>query len=359
MRRNLFLVLATATVWVWTWPTAAAIRPSFDLDSALARATDIAWVDEGAVIDGDFTVRRVWRGELEVGETLMLPDLAEMADPDMRVPHRWILPGQEADPPIAGRELIVFLVRPAQDEPDPDTGAWRGAGRYTDIDPRYGGVWLEGGRTYSFVQVINPGPSVLTEGVSRLQMEATIAAHQVIQAGRDAAVAEGDAAALLDAVWTFDAMGFHLSSLLGFEAVSGMGAAGAEQLRGVLADRSRLAWHAHGLEALVRTGQPGVEDDLWAAVDEGYEYFRETLPSLQAGWWNHLEDPRTSGHREQYGRLIRALGLLREVHPVPRDHPRLVQLVDLWTHHQSATRGLEQMVEACVALDPGLNRESP
>ena len=336
------MMLAVACLLMFALPVFAGKRPNFYLNRSLEHATDVLLVDEGEVIDGRVVVRQVWRGESKVGDTLELPDLAVMAEPEMRTTGPWW--DSEDRAPIVGKHLIVFLCRDAA-RPD----RWEASSYPARFGLRYAAVWVEGVDVFAFMQIINPGPTRLIRLMERPLLEAKIVAHNLINDERSAAVTAGDAERLLAVAKSFRGMDFHISALNSVQALSGLGEAGADQLRVILQDPTSLSWHETALEALVQSQTPGVEADLVAAVRRGHDYFQQYLPRLEPGWWNDMSNPRTNAHRNEYGRMIKALWLLDTV-----EHgqtPEVVQqLATLWQEHETVTQGLEQVHEACLRL---------
>ena len=67
-------------------PSASAgIRPSFYAEECSWRATDIVVVSEGKKIDGIFEVLETWKGDLQPGETITIPEMAEFKAKDARL----------------------------------------------------------------------------------------------------------------------------------------------------------------------------------------------------------------------------------------------------------------------------------
>jgi len=158
-------------------PARAGIRPSFYLDYSVWKATHIVLATEGDRIDGRFEVIESWKGDLEPGARVRVPELAVFADEGSR---RIGTAGDRAARHVTGARMVLFLVRPEL----PGDGARHGAKPSAWLPASYAGyggfevsvAWIEDGTAYAFVQVMNPGPSVLISVGTEAKMEARVRA---------------------------------------------------------------------------------------------------------------------------------------------------------------------------------------
>ena len=142
--RSLFAVLVLAAT------SLGELLPSFFADDVAWGATHIVVATEGKTIDGKFTILENLAGNLEIGATLTLPELAVFNAPNRRVIHKVFRPTQKR---VTGGRVILFLKRTAD--------GWKPATRWGDMDVSV--AWVENGEVYALVQVINPGSPQMTK----------------------------------------------------------------------------------------------------------------------------------------------------------------------------------------------------
>ena len=179
----------------------AALRPTFFLDWATWKATDIVIVDEGDTIDGKLTVIKSLQGSLKKGDVIVAPKLKKFHDKSWRTTGRSLRRGiiklrynQNTKPEtMTGRRMLVFLQYPTKSTTPHIL-------KYSDritVEGRTGQfwipascgsteastVWLEKGKAYSFCQIENPGPSVLIK--LRLNEKDMLTRIRKLVAGQD------------------------------------------------------------------------------------------------------------------------------------------------------------------------------
>lgn len=149
----------------------AAIRPSFDTDECAFNATHIVVATEGEKIDGALDVLESWKGDLKKGDRITVPELAGFASDEARTVHSGFLGTEESAKPVSGSRMVLFLVKtpllvgPA---PKPEAPPTRERERWDSangqgLDMNVSVAWIEDGEAYAFVQVMNPGPSLLVQ----------------------------------------------------------------------------------------------------------------------------------------------------------------------------------------------------
>src|SRR6266508_1230362 len=78
-------------------PVSAGIRPSFGIEVCSWNATHIVVATEGKTIDGVFRVLESWRGDLNPGDTIKIPELASFKPRSSRaVSEPWAEPVNES-----------------------------------------------------------------------------------------------------------------------------------------------------------------------------------------------------------------------------------------------------------------------
>src|SRR5690349_20846659 len=182
----------------------AGIQPSFQLKTSSWRATDIVVVTEEKQIDGVVKVIETWKGDLKPGQVLTLAELAEFKSKNARMVHRW--PANESPEYITGATMILFLRDATKTAAEPDdeevsrlTDSKRTGERWQAANPagdeiKYSTVWIEKGKAYCFIQIMNPGPSVLVGCGPEAELKPEVSRVINIQNGLNAALATVDPA---------------------------------------------------------------------------------------------------------------------------------------------------------------------
>ena len=145
----LFFILSGATNGF------GGIRPSFSIDCAWA-ATDIVVATEGAEIDGNFTVLESLKGDLDDGETVSIPAFAALKPESARQIKDWDYKEVTPFTYVSGDKVILFLKKNPNSK-----DLWEPANVFKDFKTSI--VWIEEAETFVFLQVMNPGASILVD----------------------------------------------------------------------------------------------------------------------------------------------------------------------------------------------------
>jgi hypothetical protein len=280
----------------------AGIRPSFMPEESSWRATDIVVVTEGKDIDGVVQVIESWKGDLKPGSTLTIPELAEFKTKDARLIDNWSW-NNNARPSefVTGDRMILFLrdrnkipALTSEDEDERNTTAdsEEKASRWSGANPmgrevRYSTVWIERDKVFCFIQMMNPGPSMLsstrmTEGGLR-NLAADVISEQA---------ALNNAAAITDPIRRAECLQpfIHSSIFLAREAaflnLTRCGPAAMSVLREELNNQLNRNIQGDVVEALAKGGGRAAGPDLTAFLTKELEFWKQTAPNLEPGWWN-------------------------------------------------------------------------
>ncbi len=353
-----FLLAAIAS------PTSAAIRPSFYVDHSVLKATHIVLTTEGDLIDSRLKVLESWKGNLEPDTEIIVPELADFAAAKLRRVHHWSQRRDLTAPHVrvvSGSRMVLFLVEsePTTQTTSPDSKprVWLPASSYGHGGFKVSVAWLERGEAYAFVQVINPGPSVLTHLGTGVEMKARVVAFGVIQDHLGKAVDGRDPVRAAQSLRAFHKQAFSPGAKASIESLGHMGGVALPMLRRLLNDTTLSRWHPDIISSLVAAGGADVAPDLTAIVKEGLAFWQERLPRLEKGWWNSAPDKERGYLRNKYGRLLAALRALR---PLRYEACRTVvsALHDLWQSDDTLSDvGNSQMARACNAVLKGLSGE--
>ena len=326
--RSLFAVLVLAGT------SLGELLPSFFADDVAWGATHIVVATEGETIDGKFTILENLAGNLEVGATLTLPELAVFSVPDRRVIHEVFRPTQKR---VTGGRVMLFLKRTAD--------GWKPATSWGDMDVSV--AWVENGEVYALVQVINPGSpqmtNVGTEQAMRQRIGVVRAAHGKLARAK----------AIEDPRKRAEALALQVGSPVpaaSAAAVKTLGTCGEAALPVIerLLDNRRLYKH-HGnlVRELGNAGKKAAGQSLLRILKAELVFWKKTGPNLPVGWWNGAAADRLRS------RYVRTLETIRAI--VRVDHRPAAgtvrELADFWRslpqlHDKS---GLDQMTETADA----------
>lgn len=178
MRRNSGCLSAAALAILLTIspiPMDAGIRPSFSLDGSAWSATHIVLVQTTAE-DGKFSVVESWKGDLKPGDALEIPELKPSKNTVPISSHPKPQGFDSQDPqgvseqiprqPVGSR-MILFLKKKEQGGAAPPSTV-NIVGSHWEPVSSFGGMklsalWIDGGKSFCFLQWMNPGPSALSE----------------------------------------------------------------------------------------------------------------------------------------------------------------------------------------------------
>jgi hypothetical protein len=338
---------------VLSQPSFAGIRPSFGGDSEAWRSTDIILVETSSN-DGAFEVIEAWKGDLRVGERIVVPQLIPTAHaiPISRYPDSWpealkSTVAEQIPREPAGSRMILFLrrnsSRPAHIE-------WEPANVMDSM--KASAVWINGGRLYCFIQVMNPGPSILQimssyseESLKKRVSEVTRTQEQMKLV---LAVPEGEERAGLLKPYVHSDV-FQARQL----AVQELGKSGpmaVPTIRGMLDDPAYTEQAPDLIEAMVKAGGDTVGEDLNRRFQRKVAFWKSTGPSLARGWWNNDAGP-DAPLRAQYLQTYQLIIGLQQTRYLGALSPA-EQLHDLWVSlpQLNDPSGISQIARECERL---------
>lgn len=313
MRRTVFIVC----IFLIAAPTArAGIRPSFNLPYSSWFATHVVVVTEGEKIDGRLMVLESWRGDLAPGDAVSVPGLAAFNTESSRLvkkPFRV----RDAEPArhVTGGRMVLFLKEKPRAKAE---GGEAARGRVWEPADR-GGVnvsvlWVEGDKTYAFIQVMNPGDSILVDyGKSEGEVKTLFSEVDDERAALERAAAVKDPAARAEALEPFTTKELYLTREAAFEALRACGRAALPVLRGMLHDSARLKTHEAVVKTMTEIGGGDVGEELTRIIGEELTFWKATGPGLKRGWWNEINEPETEDLRDRYMKLYAALRGLKKL----------------------------------------------
>lgn len=338
----------------------AGIRPSFVLENCAWRATHIVVVTEGKKVDGYLQVIESWKGDLEPGTTLNIPELAEFSEPSSRVVKPWPYETDSfPDGYLTGERMILFLIdarqipqRAAGEQPLSRSSAqnWKPASSFKEMFASV--VWLERGEAYAFIQRMNPGPSLLSKlGATEDKMRGETLKIIGTQKSLAEAAAISDPASRAEALKAFVHDPLYQVRASALDELEKCGRQALPVLRNLLSDLSYEDIHYDVVTALAKAGGTQVGEDLTRLVAAELAFWRRVAPGLQDGWWNgagfdSLDEVEPL--RNRYSKAYRALVALKELRYALCESV-VIEFRDFWRSlpQLEDKSGLDQMSKAC------------
>ena len=292
MRLGLFLILLMIPVC----PVCAGIRPSFSVEYSTWHASDIVLVEITSE-DGVFSVVEAWKGELQAGERINVPELKpgrgampillyprttdNYAVDNLGISER--IPRQQV-----GSQMVLFLKK-AESSSGPDGGKsdksqakWLPASLLDEM--KASAVWINGIHLYCFRQVVNPGASILVSyDLSLAELNKRV--HEVagLQRGLEDVVRIENAGERAEKLKPYARSEIVDARMMAVRELGKCGPSGSVTIRGMLEDPA-FGEEARGLvNAYVGAGGESVGEDLNRLLQERAAFWQATAPSLSPG----------------------------------------------------------------------------
>jgi hypothetical protein len=333
-------------------PTLAGIRPSFSLDYCSWHATDIVLV-ELTSRPGVFRVVESWKGNLEAGSPVPVPELQPVAGAVEISPYPKRFAeidngglNEQIPAQPAGSRMVLFLKN--------KTGAsgeqWGPADFSGEM--KTSAVWIDdGGRLYRFQQVVNPGPSILVRWDMGLdKMKDRVREIRRIQLEMAKVIAVEDSAARAVGLKVYVRSDVREAQQLALSELGKSGPKALTTIREMLSDPAFADDGAELVKALAEAGGESVGEELDRRLQEQLTFWQATGPTLSLGWWN--QDPTSRAPlRNRYVQTLEVVRALERVHYRPASITA-EQLGNLWRSlpQLNDPSGLNQMVTECDQL---------
>jgi hypothetical protein len=293
-------------------PVDAGIRPSFSLDRCTWSATHIVSV-QTTPTDGVFSVVESWKGNLKPGDSLEVPELKPSKDAVSISSHpkRQGFGSQDSQgvseqiprQPVGSRMILFLKKREEGGAASPS--AANATGTYWEpasSGMKVSALWIEGGKSFCFLQWMNPGPSALSECVqfplissdvavftARIQRVLQVQKHLAetmamknnpeVRADRLGRIALGD-------VWEAQR-----------EALDALGKSGSVALPEILQVMDEPPVPYDGkvtIRALVEAAGKDSGKQLHARLQQDLIYWKAVGPTLTPSWLDQLAEPGAS-----------------------------------------------------------------
>lgn len=356
----------------------AGIRPSFSLESSAWRATDIIIVTEDQKIDGVFKILETLKGDLQPGETITISEMEEFKNKEARlVDSGWLSGKEKGSPPeyVTCERMILFLrdaTRIPKDEDEDTRAAPSNNSRWQPANPfgsevKYSTVWIENGKAYWFMQLMNPGPSLLySVRTTETELKSQVSHVLSTQASLNAALAIPDLKTRAEGLEPFAQDSLYLARKRTFAGLKECGEAALPVLRRMLSNELLSDYRADVIETFAAAGGSSAGPELTAWLERELQFWMKTGPTLRAGWWNgegfesiNAVEPLRTRYIVLH-RAIKALGETRYV-----EASRVVREVgDLWRSlpqfsDDQVTTACDQVLRELAANNKGDKRPLP
>lgn len=332
-------------------PTLAGIRPSFSLDYCSWHATDIVLV-EFTPRPGVFRVVESWKGDLEAGSPVVVPELQpptgamEISGYQRRVEEiENGGPNEQIPAQPVGSRMVLFLKK----EAGASSEQWRPAD--FSVEMKTSAVWIDGGQLYRFQQVWNPGPSILVRWDMGLgKMKDRVREIRRIQLELAKVIAVEDSSARAEALKVYVRSDVREAQHLALSELGKSGRRALATIREMLSDPAFADDGAELVKAFAEAGGESVGEELDRRLQEQLSFWQVTGPTLSLGWWNQDPTPHAP-LRDRYVQTLELVHALKRVHYRPASITA-EQLGNLWRSlpQLNDPSGLNQMVTECDQL---------
>ena len=345
-------MLAISIVLVASHSVQADVKPSFDLEHCAWNAADVVIVSGDAATDGKLRVLKVLAGSLKKGDAISVPKLDPFRAKENRTVRSIFRAADEEEPPqvLSGDKMVLFLKR--EGDTTATNRTWTPASHFGGIKVSF--VWIDEGRVYGFMQMMNPGPCMLTElqfSEDKLEnrvLSITKTRNDLLACGE---LADAEHRAKVAAEFTNSPL--HYARDDAFKLLSECGKEALPHLRTLLHDQSKVQLHDDAIKALGSAGGEAVLPELTAIVEKELSFWKKTAPDLEVGWWNGkgLEWKQVELLRDRYSVVLETLYTLRKLKS-PKCESAVTVFRDYWRSlpQLEDNNGLDQMSQACDAV---------
>jgi len=334
----------------------AAFRPSFSLDYSAWQATHIVLVVTTSK-DGKFEVVESWKGNLPIGEHIVIPELRPdpSAVPISQYPQAWPYYGEMSEQiprePVGSR-MVLFLKSATGEQSRPhspgsaDAEGWKPSDLMGSMKASV--IWLNEGGIYCFKQFINPGPTVLSPSrYSEADIRNRVAEISDIRQNTATILAIRDGNERAERLKLYVRSDIFPVRSFALDQLGKCGPAAVPTISGMLDDPTFDDEGQELVEALVQSGGEAVGEELNNRLRQELAFWRSTAPSLSHGWWNQDMSSRAP-LRVRYDVTYQLIIGLEQTR-YSRALNTTIQLRDLW-RSLPQLRDDKQLSEECNKL---------
>jgi hypothetical protein len=317
-----------------------------------------------------FEVLEPLKGDLKAGERIVIPQLrpTPKAIPISLYPKSWeqavgggvneVIPKQQP-----GSRMILFL-QSGEDIPTKNktekTGhhLWKTADIFGEMKASV--LWIDGSQVYCFIQLMNPGPSVLFEWhISEQKVRDRIIEVADAQRELAASVGESDGALRAERLKPYVKSDIFPARSFALVELGKAGSAAVPTIRGMLDDLAFRGEASELVKALGMAGGEGVGEELNRRLQQDLAFWKSTGPTLTQGWWN---EDLNSGTPLR-GRYLVTYELVRALEHTNYSPARrtAIELRNFWRSlpQLNDPSGLDSLANECDNLIDQLQPSSP
>jgi hypothetical protein len=245
--------------------------------------------------------------------------------------------------------MIVFLKRASSQPANKETVRirWEFANLYNIIDVSV--VWIEEGSAYTFMQEMNPGPSLLTRidgPEAKMKTKVVEIVHLQESLTKVAAIPAAEERATKAAAYVRSDNYFARKEA--YRILADCKASAVPILRKMLQDEPTGG--SATIDALAAAGGSAVAPEFVQILDHESAFWKARAPTLEKGWWNGagLQWSEVESLRDRYCRVLSVLGGLRQM-KFQGSRKSVQAFRDSWRSMPQLedSSGLTQMSQAC------------
>lgn len=360
VRRNRIRKVAS---WVSLLILAFTTQGAFAKSDETSPLDDLAWLATDVVLavttptDGNFEVLESWKGNLLVGDEVIVPELRPGSDaiPIANYPKSFTVAmrgGVSAAIPRqpVGSRLILFLKSRCRQSEWLTTADGRPACVWEPLHPlltmKDSAVWIDDGHLFHFMS-FNPGPSFLFVFPGSLRtLQKAILDSDAVQDDVDLVLAKHGAerAELLKPYIHSSLRGAREIAL---EELGKSGPAAAPAIRAMLDDPAFSNERSQLIAAFVEAGGQTAGPDLTRRLEKEVAFWKARAPSLAQGWWGQDRSPHPP-LQVHYSETLQLLVGLEKIQ-YSDALGTVIQLRDLWRSlpQLDDPSGINQMADEC------------
>ncbi len=345
----------------------AGIRPSFDVGHCSWNASNIILATETDASSGVFRVIESWKGHLQTGEVVTIPELVSFASESSRIIDYSLgfykqQTTEHFQKFVTGQKMVLFLKKSSTFTPIKNGNqnnityqenvTWLPASWYKN-DMWVSVVWFEQDSVYAFEQVMNPGPSLLIPlRQNENKFKENVLHYVKVKYDLEEILKEPDLNKRVVELRKFIPSDIGYATGDAFDALGKCGTYAIPILLNILQDTTMLSYHSNAIGSLNAAGDSNLGLEMTNLVIEETKFWEKQAPSLEVGWWSGSGKPIhweiVNPLRDRYGKLLNALYILQRIH-YPECKIAVQNLRDLWNSYPQLDdpSGLNQMSQTC------------
>jgi hypothetical protein len=312
MNKHLALTLSFLVLIAFPLTSFALIRPSFELEACTWEATHIVVVSQTYKTDIDVEVLESWKGDLKKGDFITIPELMEFIPEQARVVHRCFWEDEDASLPthVNGQRMVFFLIK---ENREGQAFTWKSAGKaWRSMDVSMS--WIEQGRAFAFMQIMNPGPTQLVSlGKTEAELKDKVAKLVKGQNTLVTAIDSSDQNRVADALFPLLRHGCNYSGRKALELVGSCGKEALPVLRQVLLEEASDDWCYCTVAEMKKISPEAVGPVLTEVMMHELTFWKCRGPTLNVIWSWGVDEDELDYLRRHHAKVMETLSLLKDL----------------------------------------------